>query len=159
MDINILREVVTVAAFLTFLGIVAFAVYPGNRQRFQEAAMLWMFTPRFFEIGAEVIDQMLQSFTAQGAPEVASTEGLLAQLDALGKHDVLERLPKIQVPTLVCGGKMDMMVPYLAQEEIAAAIPGARLVTFETGHGLMLEEMERFNSAIRSFLDELPGSY
>ena len=40
MDINILREVVTVAAFLTFLGIVAFAVYPGNRQRFQEAAML-----------------------------------------------------------------------------------------------------------------------
>jgi pimeloyl-ACP methyl ester carboxylesterase len=50
---------------------------------------------------------------------------------------------------------MDMMVPYFAQKEIAAAIPGAELVTFETGHGLMVEEMDAFNTAIRSFLNKL----
>jgi cytochrome c oxidase cbb3-type subunit 4 len=38
MDVNTLRIIVTVASFLVFLGIVAFAVYPGNRQRFHEAA-------------------------------------------------------------------------------------------------------------------------
>jgi cytochrome c oxidase cbb3-type subunit IV len=38
MDVNTLRIIVTVASFLAFLGIVAYAVHPGNRQRFSEAA-------------------------------------------------------------------------------------------------------------------------
>ena len=40
MDVNILRETVTVASFATFLGIVAFALHPGNKARFNEAAEL-----------------------------------------------------------------------------------------------------------------------
>ena len=39
MDVNLLREAVTVLSFGAFLGIVAFAVHPGNRKRFDEAAM------------------------------------------------------------------------------------------------------------------------
>ena len=40
MDINFLREVVTVASFLAFVGVVAYAVHPGNKKRFEEAAKL-----------------------------------------------------------------------------------------------------------------------
>ena len=40
MDINLLREAVTVLSFAGFLGIVAFAANPRNRQRFDEAAKL-----------------------------------------------------------------------------------------------------------------------
>lgn len=40
MDINLLREAVTVLSFMTFLGITAYAVHPRNRQRFEEAARL-----------------------------------------------------------------------------------------------------------------------
>lgn len=40
MDINLLREAVTVASFLAFIGIVAYAVHPANRKRFEEAARL-----------------------------------------------------------------------------------------------------------------------
>ncbi len=40
MDINLIREVVTVISFLTFVGIVWFAVHPGNKKRFEEAARL-----------------------------------------------------------------------------------------------------------------------
>lgn len=40
MEINLLRELVTVLSFLTFLGVVAYAVYPGNKTRFEEAARL-----------------------------------------------------------------------------------------------------------------------
>ncbi len=40
MDINVLREIVTVVSFLTFIGIVAWAVAPGNRARFEQAARL-----------------------------------------------------------------------------------------------------------------------
>ena len=38
MDVNLLRIIVTVASFVAFAGIVAFALYPGNKARFAEAA-------------------------------------------------------------------------------------------------------------------------
>jgi cbb3-type cytochrome oxidase subunit 3 len=40
MDINLLREAVTVLSFAAFVAIVAWAVHPGNRRRFDEAAHL-----------------------------------------------------------------------------------------------------------------------
>ena len=38
--INLLREAVTVLSFAAFIGIVAYAVNPRNRARFEEAARL-----------------------------------------------------------------------------------------------------------------------
>ena len=38
MDINLLREAITIVSFLTFLGILFYAVHPKNKQRFEEAA-------------------------------------------------------------------------------------------------------------------------
>lgn len=40
MDVNLLREIVTVASFLTFVGIVAYAASPRMGKRFDEAARL-----------------------------------------------------------------------------------------------------------------------
>lgn len=40
MDLNFLREASTVISFVAFVGIVWFAVHPGNRERFDEAARL-----------------------------------------------------------------------------------------------------------------------
>jgi pimeloyl-ACP methyl ester carboxylesterase len=117
-----------------------------------EVALLRMFTPRFFEMGAEALDRMVRALNAPGAPAGPTAEVLLAQIDALTKHDVLGRLGAIACPTLVMGGKMDMMVPGFASEEIAAAIPGAELTMFETGHGCMIEEMADFNARMSGFL-------
>jgi len=122
---------------------------------FVEASLLWMFSPRFFEIGAAAIDQLVASMDAPGAPEMMTGEALLGQLDALEKHDALADLPKISCPTLVAGGRFDIMVPGFASEEIAAAIPGAELAMFDAGHGLMFEEMEAFNRRLRGFLDQV----
>ena len=38
MEINLLRELVTVLSFTTFVGIVAYAVHPRNKARFEGAA-------------------------------------------------------------------------------------------------------------------------
>jgi pimeloyl-ACP methyl ester carboxylesterase len=127
----------------------------GKLEDFSQAALLQMFTPQFYEVGAEMIDRMVASIDAPGAPAVAGADALLAQLDALDKHDVLADLPRIDVPTLVIGGRMDMTVPYFGSEEIAATIPGAKLVTLETGHGCMIEEMQDFNEAVTGFLASL----
>ena len=40
MDVNLLREAVTVMSFVAFIGIVAFAAFPGNESRFDEAARI-----------------------------------------------------------------------------------------------------------------------
>jgi cytochrome c oxidase cbb3-type subunit 4 len=40
MDINLLRSIVTLLAFLSFLGIVVWAYHRASRPRFEEAANL-----------------------------------------------------------------------------------------------------------------------
>lgn len=127
----------------------------GGVDEFIEATLLFMFSPRFFEMGAEAVDQMMRAFDAPGGPEPMDAEGLYGQIDAIVKHDTLEDLHKIKVPVLVVGGKNDMMVPGFASEEIAAAIPQAELKMFDSGHGLMFECLEEFNTTLRTFLDTL----
>ena len=38
MDINLVREAVTVLSFASFVAVVWYAVHPGNKERFDEAA-------------------------------------------------------------------------------------------------------------------------
>jgi cytochrome c oxidase cbb3-type subunit 4 len=40
MDINLMRETMTVLSFVAFLGIVVYAAWPANARRFEEAAHL-----------------------------------------------------------------------------------------------------------------------
>ena len=40
MDVNLLREIVTVVSFATFAGILAWALAPRNGKRFEDAARL-----------------------------------------------------------------------------------------------------------------------
>ncbi len=40
MDINVLRSIVTVVAFVLFVGILVWAYRPSRRARFEEAARL-----------------------------------------------------------------------------------------------------------------------
>ena len=67
-------------------------------EEFTQVALLWMFTPQFFEMGGAMIDQLVASLAASGGPEMVSGDELLAQLDALEKHDVLADLPRDQRP-------------------------------------------------------------
>ncbi|MEA2516953.1 MAG: aminoacrylate hydrolase [Actinomycetota bacterium] len=122
---------------------------------FLEASLLKMFSPRFFEMGRETVDQIIRSFARYGGPTERAVTVLHAQLDAMDKFDVIDQLPSIAVPTLVLGGKTDMMVPGFGAEEIAAAIPGARLKMFDSGHGCMVEEMPAFNHEVMEFLKAL----
>ena len=132
-----------------------FLIEQGGTEMLIDASLVRMFTPRFFEIGGEVIDQMVKAAMAEDPP---NPDVVLGQLEAIGAHDVLHELPRVSVPTLVLGAKMDQMVPGLASEEIAQAIPGAKLVMFETGHGCGVEEMDAFNGAVSEFLAALPVS-
>ena len=127
----------------------------GGLEKFAQVSLVRMFTPPFFEVGGEVLDRMIAAQFAETGPPPITAETILAQMDALDKHDVLARLGEISVPTLVLGGKLDTLVPGFGSLEIAEAIPGAELTMFETGHACMIEEMDAFNTRVSQFLQKL----
>lgn len=65
-------------------------------------------------------------------------------------HNALERLHKIQAPTLVLTGSQDRLMPPHSSEELASHTKGAKLVVIEGGaHAL---GGERFNKEVLAFL-------
>jgi len=75
------------------------------------------------------------------------------QMAILSRPDSRPDLPRIAVPTLVGVGRADRLTPPVLAEEIAAAIPGARLVFFEeSGHLPPLEEPDAVTSALGQWL-------
>jgi proline-specific peptidase len=71
-------------------------------------------------------------------------------------YDVRDRLPQVQVPTLVMCGASDWITPLAKSEEIVALLPSSRLEVFErSGHKPMIEEPERFHEVLRAFLKEV----
>ncbi|PKW27855.1 alpha/beta fold hydrolase [Phycicoccus duodecadis] len=70
-------------------------------------------------------------------------------------YDVTDRLGAVTCPTLVTVGRGDWITPVSCSERIVELIPGARLEVFEeSGHSPQVEEAEKFQSIVRSFLRE-----
>jgi pimeloyl-ACP methyl ester carboxylesterase len=77
---------------------------------------------------------------------------LVESLKAIDGINVHELLGRIAVPTLALHGTHDKIVPYSHAQKMVAAIPGARLVTFDRGgHGLFGRDAVKVNHLIRDF--------
>ena len=79
-----------------------------------------------------------------------------AQAAAIAGHDTRERLGELTMPVLVIHGAEDALVPPSAAEEMAALIPGARLVLIpRCGHVIATDAEEESAGAIVEFLDSV----
>jgi pimeloyl-ACP methyl ester carboxylesterase len=71
----------------------------------------------------------------------------------LDRPDAREVLPLISCPTLILCGRQDMWSPVAQHEEIAAAIPAAKLVVVEdSGHMAPVEQAAAVTKALRAWL-------
>jgi pimeloyl-ACP methyl ester carboxylesterase len=78
----------------------------------------------------------------------------LGDLIACDRFDVMERLEKIDVPTLVIAGAADQLTPPKYAHYITKHISNARLTLLEgAGHMVMLEQPEKVAQAVQDFLD------
>ncbi|MDP9387892.1 MAG: alpha/beta hydrolase [Actinomycetota bacterium] len=84
-------------------------------------------------------------------------EGVIGALEAMkNRPDSTPDLATIDVPTLVVVGEQDQPSPPEVAEQMAAAVPAARLVVVpDAGHLSNVENPEAFNEALEGFLREL----
>jgi len=73
---------------------------------------------------------------------------MLAWAAALGRFSSGGWIGQVDVPTAVVVTSRDVLVPTARQMELAAAIPGARVVRIEGDHGAFVTEQAAFTDAI-----------
>ncbi len=84
--------------------------------------------------------------------QAATAADALASLRGLMEFDVTALLPTISAPTLVLHARGDKISPIEGGQEIAAAIPGARFVSFEGNHVPNRKQMAQMDEAIQEFI-------
>jgi pimeloyl-ACP methyl ester carboxylesterase len=86
--------------------------------------------------------------------DATSSATVYAQLAATARHDTRARLRELAgLPVTVLHGSEDALVPVARGRELAAAIPGARLVELpETGHLVATDAEEEVGAALREHL-------
>lgn len=80
--------------------------------------------------------------------------GSKRQLEARQLHDTWNRLPGLEVPTAIFGGKYDGIAPPENLEKLQQAIPGATLEMFEGGHAFHLQDRNAWPRIIAFLKDE-----
>ncbi len=86
----------------------------------------------------------------------AGTPGFVGGLDAVLGYSFRERLPEIEIPTLIVWGRNDILIPVEDAYEFERLIgANARAVVFDdTGHLAMVERPSRFNGLLDAFIAE-----
>ncbi len=98
-------------------------------------------------------DEALVGTILSSAATVGPQGYVRQQRAIMTRPDGRADLKKINGPTLVLCGRQDALTPLALHEEMAAAIPGAKLVVIEDcGHLAPLERPQAVNAAMRDWL-------
>jgi pimeloyl-ACP methyl ester carboxylesterase len=123
-------------------------------EAFAAQQFVWLFSSRFLR-DETAVRQTIALLASNPYPVDAAAYSRQAQ--AYVGHDALDRLSGITAPTLVVAGEQDLLTPPWVSEEVASAIPGARLEVIRgegASHLVMLERPEEFNRLVITFLAE-----
>lgn len=97
------------------------------------------------------IIEMIASRNSHGAADPHSAMGAERQMEARRHHNVYNRLPRLDMPVLICAGRYDAIAPVENSEAIAEQLPNARLEVFEGGHMFLIQD-PKASEAIIDFL-------
>lgn len=75
---------------------------------------------------------------------------------ALGRFNVIRRLPGLELPVMVITGKNDTTIPPVVQRKMAAKIPGADHYEIEdAGHGVIVDHYAEVNQLLLKFMGQI----
>lgn len=108
-----------------------------------------LYDPRFFTEHYDLVLEREALGIAKAGPPRIDAE----RIDAIMAHDQLGRLGRIDVPVIVMGARNDAVTPPYFSEQLAQAIPGARLEMFDDGgHFFFQMHADRFNRLLADFI-------
>ncbi len=110
--------------------------------------------PEWQAANREEFEELVRSGAATEAKKLADEAGRIGahrQLEARAGHDTYHRLPSLQLPVLVCGGRYDRQAAPENVEVLHQRIAGSRLAFFEGGHGFIRQDP----AAIETIIDFL----
>ena len=115
---------------------------------FFNAFLPWVYAPALYDDGR--IDEIVAAMVANPHPQ--DVEAFQRTARACIGHDTRHRLRDIAAPTLVVSGDLDILLPPRFSQELAAGIPGARLVSLPgRAHQPFQEAPEEFDSIVTAF--------
>jgi len=121
-----------------------------DRERWFRQLFCWIFTARAFDDPA-FIDMVLRWSIDYPYPQTA--RGFRRQVGALATFDGSRDLARIAAPTLVLGGREDLVFPPAVLEALAAGIPGAKTAMIDrAAHSIHSEQAKAFVDAVVAFL-------
>jgi pimeloyl-ACP methyl ester carboxylesterase len=111
---------------------------------------MWAFHPVHATDQARVDDYVSQVLRVGAAQLIAQNRAVMA------RADMRPWLADVRCPVLVACGDADLLTPLALSQEIAQAIPRARLeVIAQAGHLMTWEQPERVNRTLLQWLNEL----
>jgi pimeloyl-ACP methyl ester carboxylesterase len=117
--------------------------------------LLLAFSPEFVERNREEVEKVVTLRARNSVPEHA----YLHQLQAARDFNAAERVSRILAPALVLTGDADIIVPSENSHNLAARLPGSRLVIIKGGsHTFFIEKADEFNAAVISFVREVESA-
>ena len=89
-----------------------------------------------------------------GADEPGRAMGARRQLEARKDHDTYSRLPTLQMPVLICGGRYDGIAAIDNQEAMLKQIPNATLELFAGGHLFFVQDPKAYERIVAFLQDK-----
>lgn len=133
------REILISCGPAAYLTLGTFLATPGSHLQ------------RHFKSSRQFLEDRLREFPG--------LEIELGRISTVMSHDLRHQISRIAVPTFVIGAADDLITPIGFSRELAAAIPGARLVELPCGgHFVPRTEPEAYNREILRFLTPVRAS-
>lgn len=108
-----------------------------------------LFPDEYKKSNPKLIEKIVKNYM-EHVPSLKGFEGQAAYRETF---DTYERLPKIEIPTLILHGTEDIILPVENAKILAERIPDSELILFEeTGHGMNVQVNKLWTQKIIEFL-------
>lgn len=128
------------------------AILADHPEAYAATAVLISYPPAWLEANWSVYEAAITA-----APVTPETRQVVRErIDALLSFDGSADIAALPMPTLVLGSRDDMIVPCFLQEELAAALPGARKILLDSGgHFFPVSRPDAFTAKVVEWISEL----
>jgi len=124
------------------------AVRKGGMKSIAAATMERWFTAPFREREPQAVERIKHMV------ESSSSDGFIANCEALREADFREGITAIRTPTLVISGTHDTGTTPADGKFLAKQIPGARYVELDAAHLSNIEQQKQFTEEVSAFLQK-----